>query len=63
MAWRSARSACFRSGPCRISARRLVLAGAVTLLLPVQWGLLMMGLTFGGFHVVYGVLMGRRHGW
>jgi len=40
-----------------------VLAGAVTLLLPASSQLFMMGLVFGGFHIVYGVLMGRRHGW
>ena len=40
-----------------------VLAGAVTLLLPASSQLFMMGLVFGGFHIVYGVLIGRRHGW
>ena len=35
----------------------------LTLRLPVEYGLLMMGRTFGGFHIVYGGLMGRRHGW
>lgn len=41
-------------------------AGAVTLLLPPSWGIgprAMMALTFGGFHVVYGIWMGYRHGW
>ena len=40
-----------------------VLAGAVTLLLPPMAQLPMMALTFGGFHIGYGVLMARKHGW
>lgn len=40
-----------------------VLAGAVTLLLPNSAQLPMMAVTFGGFHIVYGVLMAWRHGW
>lgn len=40
-----------------------VLAGSVTLLLPNHVHLYMMALTFGGFHVLYGVLMARKHGW
>ena len=42
-------------------------AGAVTVLLPqdvsVQGSALMMALTFGGFHICYGVWMGRKYGW
>ncbi len=40
-----------------------VLAGMATLLLPARLGLPMMALAFGGFHIGYGVLMARRHGW
>ena len=40
-----------------------VLAGAVTLLLPNAAQLPMMAITFGGFHIIYGILMARRHGW
>jgi hypothetical protein len=40
-----------------------VLAGAVTLLLPVPSHLPMMAVSFGGFHILYGVLMARKHGW
>ncbi len=40
-----------------------VLAGAVTLLLPNHFHLYMMALTFGGFHILYGILMARKHGW
>ncbi len=40
-----------------------VLAGALTLLMPPQAQPLMMMLTFGGFHIVYGIAMARQHGW
>lgn len=53
----------FSVRPVSYLGAAFVLAGAVTLLLPMQYHLFMMGLTFGGFHIVYGVLMGRRHGW
>ena len=53
----------FSVRPVSYLGAAFVLAGAVTLLLPVQYSLLMMGLTFGGFHIVYGVLMAKRHGW
>lgn len=39
-----------------------LLAGAATLLLPVN-GLLMMAIAFGGFHILYGVIMSRKDGW
>ncbi len=41
-------------------------AGALTLMLPrgaVVTPALMMALTFGGFHICYGVWMGRKYGW
>ncbi len=53
----------FSVRPVSYLGAAFVLAGAVTLLLPTQLQLFMMGLTFGGFHIVYGVLMGRKHGW
>jgi hypothetical protein len=53
----------FSVRPVSYLGAAFVLAGAVTLLLPASSQLFMMGLTFGGFHVVYGVLMGRKHGW
>ena len=40
-----------------------LIAGTVTLLLFPQRGLPMMALTFGGFHIVYGLIMGRRDRW
>lgn len=53
----------FSVRPVSYLGAAFVLAGAITLLLPTQWQLFMMGLTFGGFHIVYGALMGRKHGW
>ncbi len=41
-------------------------AGAATLLLPAGFFLTpttMMALTFGGFHILYGVWMGGKYGW
>jgi hypothetical protein len=40
-----------------------LLAGAATLFLPVAFGLPAMGLVFGGFHIVYGLIMSRKDGW
>jgi hypothetical protein len=39
-----------------------LIAGAVTLLFP-QIGLPMMAVTFGGFHIAYGLMMSRKDGW
>ncbi len=41
-------------------------AGATTLLLPGDFFLtprIMMAVTFGGFHIVYGIWMGNKYGW
>jgi len=40
-----------------------LLAGAATLFLPIAYGLPVMGIVFGGFHIVYGVVMSRKDGW
>lgn len=53
----------FSVKPVSILGGAFVLAGAVTLLLPPSAQLPMMALTFGGFHIIYGVLMARKHGW
>ena len=37
-------------------------AGALTLFLPPAWGDFMMGLTFGGLHLVFGTLIAKYHG-
>ena len=38
-------------------------AGALTLLFLPQFGLPMMAVTFGGFHIVYGLAIARKDGW
>ncbi len=40
-----------------------LVAGAVTLALPPGIGLLMVGVTFGGFHIAYGTIIARKDGW
>ncbi len=40
-----------------------LLAGAATLFLPIPYGLTAMSVAFGGFHIVYGVVMSRKDGW
>lgn len=40
-----------------------LLAGAVTMLLSPHWGLMMMAVSFGGFHILYGIFMSRKDGW
>jgi hypothetical protein len=39
-----------------------MLAGLVALLLPPAWGDIVLGASFGGLHLVFGVLIARRHG-
>ena len=53
----------FSVRPVTYLGAAFVLAGSVTLLLPNHFHLFMMALTFGGFHVLYGTLMARKHGW
>jgi hypothetical protein len=53
----------FSVKPVSALGAAFVLAGAVTLLLPPAAQLPMMAVTFGGFHIGYGILMARRHGW
>jgi hypothetical protein len=43
-----------------------LVAGTITLLLPVGWWIGprgMMALAFGGLHIVYGIWMGSKYGW
>jgi hypothetical protein len=43
-----------------------LVAGVITLLLPIGWWIGprgMMALAFGGLHIVYGIWMGYRYGW
>jgi hypothetical protein len=37
-------------------------AGLVALLLPPAWGNIVLGASFGGLHLAFGVLIARRHG-
>jgi hypothetical protein len=39
-----------------------MLLGVFALLAPSQWGNVLMGLGFGGFHIFYGLLIAWRHG-
>ena len=39
-----------------------LIAGAFSLLMPVS-GLLMMAITFGGFHIAYALVMSKKEGW
>jgi hypothetical protein len=39
-----------------------MIAGAITLFLPVNLGDYMMAATFGGLHVVFGLIIARRYG-
>ncbi len=36
--------------------------GLLTLLLPVEWGNLLMAIGFGGIHILFGLIIARRHG-
>ncbi len=53
----------FSVRPVSLLGGAFVLAGALTLLLPIPEPLDMMCLTFGGFHVAYGLWTARRDGW
>ena len=39
-----------------------VAGGAITLMLPASFGNIMMGVTFGLAHIVFGLIIGRRYG-
>lgn len=53
----------FSVRPVSYLGAAFVVAGALTLLLPLAEPLLMMGVTFGGFHIIYGLWTARRDGW
>lgn len=39
-----------------------MLLGAIAFALPVSYGSLMMGLSFGGLHIIFGAIIARRYG-
>lgn len=39
-----------------------MMAGAITLFLPVAWGDWLMAATFGGLHIIFGWIIARRYG-
>lgn len=53
----------FSIRPVSVLGGAFVLSGALTLLLPVPFHFFMMALAFGGYHIIYGVMMARKYGW
>jgi hypothetical protein len=53
----------FSVRPVSYLGAAFVLAGAIALMLPPDSQLTMMAVSFGGFHILYGLAMARRHGW
>ena len=53
----------FSVRPVSFLGAAFVLAGALTLFLQGPYHLYMMALTFGGFHIAYGLWTARRDGW
>lgn len=53
----------FSARPVTYLGSAFVVSGAITMLAPLTIHLYMMALTFGGFHIIYGIVMARRHGW
>ena len=53
----------FSVRPVSYLGAAFVVAGAVALVLPPDAQLAMMAVSFGGFHILYGFAMARRHGW
>ena len=53
----------FSVRPVSYLGMAFVVAGALTLFLGIPYHLFMMSLTFGGFHIVYGLWTARRDGW
>ncbi len=45
-----------------ITGMLFLAAGAVTLFLPQSTGNLMMAITFGGYHIIFGLLITKYHG-
>jgi hypothetical protein len=39
-----------------------MIAGVITLLAPATWATAMLIASFGGLHILFGILIARRHG-
>ena len=39
-----------------------MIAGLISLITPAAWGTWMLIAAFGGLHILFGVLIARRHG-
>ena len=52
----------FSQREVKVLGAAFLLAGAMTMLLP-SLGLFMIAVTFGGFHIIYAIVMSRRDGW
>jgi hypothetical protein len=39
-----------------------MLLGAIALFCPADWGNIFMAIGFGGLHLVFGLIIARRHG-
>ena len=49
--------------PVSLLGASFLIAGAISIAMPVHYQALMMAVSFGGFHIVYGLLMARKYGW
>lgn len=36
--------------------------GAISVFAPIEWGNLLMAIGFGGLHIIFGIIIARRHG-
>lgn len=52
----------FSVGTVRVMGYAFVILGIATLVAPVEWGQAMLAAGFGMLHVVFGVVIARRHG-
>ena len=48
--------------PIQVMGVAFMLAGAAALLSPTDWGDAYMAAGFGGLHIVFGIIIWRKHG-
>ena len=53
----------FSVRPVSVLGSAFVILGAISILLPAHFQTLLMAVSFGGFHIAYGAVMGRKYGW